>query len=136
MAGPPDARGPDTLGWRCGFRIEGAPGVEEFWGVLEPGEVFFAIGQDALAALLHAVQAFRTALGISEDHRATAITWPSAPFGGHGVPAFVTDFAGPDVERRLMAAMQREWDAVMAERRRGAAGSGDGGSGSPVDAPA
>lgn len=130
---PPDPRGPDTPGWRCGFRIEGAPGVEEFWGVLEPGEVFFAEGQDALAALVHAVQALRTALGISEDHRATQITWPSAPFGGHAVPQFVWDFGGPDVERRLVAAMQREWDAVMAERRRRAEKTGDNGSGSPTD---
>ena len=133
---PPDARGPDTLGWRCGFRIDGAPGVEEFWGVLEPGEVFFAGGQDALAALVHAVGAFRSALGIAEDHRATQITWPLAPFGGHGVPEYVVDFGGPDVERRLAAAMQREWEAVMAERRRRAAGSGNSESGSPPDPPA
>jgi hypothetical protein len=130
---PPDPRGPSTPPWRCGFWIEGVPGVEEFWGVLEPGEVFFAEGQDALAALVHAVQAFRTALGIAEEKRAIPVTWPLAPLGGHGVPAFVWNFAGPGVERRLVAAMQGEWDAVMAERRRRAAGSGNGDSGSPED---
>lgn len=106
--------------WRCGYIVEGLPGLPEMYGAemtLVGGEVWFADGQDSLNALVVALANIRTLIDMVEEEYHCVYVWPLRERGGHMLPAMVTQAYGREHERSLLEAMDRESERILRKRK-------------------
>ncbi|HEV7957224.1 MAG TPA: hypothetical protein VGP10_08695, partial [Marisediminicola sp.] len=97
--------------WRCGYALLGLPAIPAIYGPghdLEPGEVWFAGGDDSFEALKFAFAHTRAMLDRVEEEFGVVYVWPPRADWGHLAPRWVEQEYGRQYEQRLLDVMEQE----------------------------